>query len=151
MPLPIEFSASPVRIGDRVNGAVVSFVDVTERRLAERRGQIEHAVSVVLAEAATEEEAAARILSGVGQALEWKLGTLWLVDLSANVLRCRATWSSSTAYARFEQMTCKLSFAPGEGLPGRTWQQEQPLWDADISRRSDCPAPVSPPRSASTP
>ena len=48
-------------------------------------------------------------------------------------------WSSSTAYARFEQMTCKLSFAPGEGLPGRTWQQEQPLWDADISRRSELP------------
>ncbi|MGQ0732096.1 MAG: response regulator [Acidobacteriota bacterium] len=138
-PLPIEFSASPVRIGDRVNGAVVSFVDVTERRLAERRGQIENAVSVVLAEAATEEEAATRILSGVGQALEWKLGTLWLVDGAANVLRCRATWSHSDAYAPFEKMTCQLAFAPGEGLPGRTWQQEQPLWDVDISRCPDRP------------
>ena len=137
--LPIEFSASPVRVGDRLSGAVVTFVDITERRLAERRGQIEHAVSVVLAEAATEEEAGTRILSAVGQALGWKLGTLWLVDAAANVLRCKATWRGAAAYAPFEEMTCRLVFAPGAGLPGQTWQQGLPVWDVDISRRPELP------------
>ena len=137
--VPVEFSASPVRTDDHVSGAVVTFVDVTERRLAERRGQIEHAVSVVLAEAATEEEAATRILSSVGQALGWKIGTLWLVDKAAAVLRCRANWRQSNDYARFEEMTCQLTFRNGEGLPGQTWQRQRPQWDVDISRRRELP------------
>ena len=135
----IEYSASPIRLQGQIHGAVVTFVDITERRRAERRGHIEHAVSVVLAEASTEEEAWAQILSAVGRALEWKLGTLWLVDPDAHVLRCRATWRVSDAYETFERVTCGLVFAPGVGLPGQTWADRKPIWNVDISQRPELP------------
>ena len=74
---PVHYSCSPVKSGDDgFGGAVITFVDVTERRRAERRVQVHYAVSVALAEAQTEAGAGEGILRAVGEALDWKLGTL---------------------------------------------------------------------------
>ena len=70
-------------------------IDVTERkRLDEERQRAEanlstqYAVTQVLAEPTTFEEATRRILQAVGEVGAWSVGVLWTVDEAGKHLRC---------------------------------------------------------------
>src|SRR6266446_9604358 len=63
-----------------------SVQDITERKRAEQRLMAQHTVTQVLAEAATLEEATAKILQAVCACLDWDLGVLWSLDREAGVL-----------------------------------------------------------------
>lgn len=92
--------------------------DVSDRRRAEERLEAEHAVTRVLAESVTLEEAAGEILSLVGEHLKYDVGALWRVAPSADVLQCIATWTASSAEARkFVTATRQTQFPRGLGLP----------------------------------
>src|SRR5207248_2204593 len=82
----------PVQIGEQVVAATYIATDITERRQAEQRQQVQHAVTQVLAEAASLDEAIPRILQRVGSELDWPVGILWKVDPAANVLRQAEAW-----------------------------------------------------------
>ena len=76
---------------------LASLEQVEARRArAERRLAAQYAVSCVLAESATLDEAAPGILQAIGEGLEWDLGVLWYVDHDLNVLRCSRTWHAPT-------------------------------------------------------
>jgi PAS domain S-box-containing protein len=96
--------------------------DITERKEAEQRLVVEHAVAQILAEAATVEEAAPKILQTICECLRWDLGTLWRIDDKAGVLRCALLWrKQSVEAAQFEAATQAGTFLPGDALPGRVW------------------------------
>ncbi len=120
---------------------VASLEQVEIRRArAERRLAAQYAVSCVLAESATLDEAAPGILQAIGEGLEWELGVLWYVDHELNVLRCSQTWHAPTVpIGQFESVSRQMSFRPGVGLPGRVLDSGEPAWIADVLRDTNFP------------
>jgi PAS domain S-box-containing protein len=76
----------------RVAGYVAALVNVTDQKRAERRRAARLAVPQALAEAASVDVAAARILQALCGNLGWDVGALWRVDDDQD-LRCVQFWS----------------------------------------------------------
>jgi two-component system, cell cycle sensor histidine kinase and response regulator CckA len=131
--LPVELAVSPAKIGDAyIFSAFVR--DITERRRAERRLASQYAVTRVLAEATTLEEAVPKIIRAIGESLEWDLGVFWRVDKTTGVLRCLDQWRVPSVQADpFIQDTWKRVFKSGEGLPGRIWTSGKSVWVTDVT------------------
>jgi signal transduction histidine kinase/ActR/RegA family two-component response regulator len=129
---PVELSVSPARIGETYMFS--AFVrDITDRRRAERRLASQYAVTRVLAEAVTLDEAVPKIIQAIGESLEWELGNFWRVDRQAGVLRCAGVWNAEAlGPEEFVLGTREQSFKPGVGLPGRIWEMGRPAWIPDV-------------------
>ncbi len=112
---------------------------------AERRLDAEHAVARALAASSTLADAAPTILRNISQSLGWDVGTLWVLDRDAEVLRCVEVWSApAVAIPVFEQASRQMTFAPGVGLPGRVWASDRPVWVPDVTQDASCPrAPIA--------
>jgi PAS domain S-box-containing protein len=109
--------------------------DITERKEAEQRLVVEHAVAQILAEAATVEEAAPKILQTICECLRWDFGTLWRIDDQAGVLRCAQLWrKQSIEAAQFEAATRASTFLPGDALPGRVWASRAAACIPDVTK-----------------
>jgi PAS domain S-box-containing protein len=107
--------------------------DITERKRAEERLRVEHSVGQILADAATIEEVAPRILQAVGECLGWDVGVLWRVDREAAALRCVELWHNATIeVSEFERVSRDFAFPPGLGLPGRVWSSLEPEYISDV-------------------
>ncbi len=130
-----------IRNGDSAPHAVVaSFTDITEQKRGEQRLRVQHAITRVLAEATTLNEAAAVILETICEPLGWTLGILWIVDQPANVLRCMDSWAHPNAEVQsFETASRQRTFARGIGLPGRVWGTGAPAWIVDILHDTNFP------------
>jgi diguanylate cyclase (GGDEF)-like protein/PAS domain S-box-containing protein len=117
----VELTISPVATED---GHVFNqfMHDITDRRRRERYLATEHAVSRVLLESRTLDEARAAVLEAVGSGLGWAIGCWWSADREHGVLRCQEYWSDpSLAAPAFERTTRQLRCDRGLGLPGRVW------------------------------
>ena len=107
--------------------------DITERKLAAQRLLAQHAVTQILAAAATVQEATPRILQAVCESLVWDVGALWRVDRDAGVLRCVEIWRTAAVdVPEFEATTRQRTFSPGIGLPGRVWINREPVYVPDV-------------------
>jgi len=131
--LPVELAVSPAKIGDAyIFSAFIR--DITDRRRAERRLVSQYAVTRVLAEATTLEEAVPKIIQAIGESLEWDLGLFWRVDKAAGVLRCLDQWKAPTVQADpFALDNWQLVFTRGEGFPGSIWASGKSAWVADVT------------------
>jgi PAS domain S-box-containing protein len=117
--------------------------DVTDLKRTERRRNARLAVTQILAEATTVQEAAPGIVRAVCESLEWDAGALWSVDRQANLLRCEETWHQpSVRVEEFERACRQRTFEPGMGLPGRVWASGQPSWLLDVSKDLNFPRAV---------
>ena len=119
--------------------------DITERKRAEERLRVQHAVAQILAEAATIEEATLRILRAMGDCLGWDVGALWRVDREAEALRCVELWhKASIQVPEFERVSREFTFVPGLGLPGRVWSSLEPEYIHDVVPDDNFPrAPIA--------
>jgi PAS domain S-box-containing protein len=109
--------------------------DVTGKRRAERINNARHGLNRVLAESAVSVDAIPRILMTLGTGLEWEASEYWGVDSAAGVLRQMAGWQTpSLARWKFLEASKSLTLTWGEGLPGKVWQTEQPLWVPDVQQ-----------------
>jgi PAS domain S-box-containing protein len=107
--------------------------DITERKRAEERLRVQHTVGQILAEAATIEEVAPRILQALGECLGWDVGAFWRVDREAEALRCVELWhKASIEVSEFERVSRDFALAPGLGLPGRVWSSLEPEYIPDV-------------------
>jgi PAS domain S-box-containing protein len=136
---PVELTVAAARSGSHT--IFSAFLrDVTERKETERRLAAEQAVTRVLAESHTLEEAAPGVLQAIGERLGWKLGIFWSVDEPADRLRMVATWSAADepvpGFAVAEQRT---GFSRGVGLPGRVWDSGKPVWITDVASDPEFP------------
>lgn len=136
---PVEITISPARLGDAyIFSAFVR--DITARKRTERQLASQYAVTRVLAESRTLEEAGPKILQAICESLEWELGVFWRLDRQGSVLRCLEVWQSPGLNAEeFVLATWQLAFALGKGLPGRIWQDGKPTWIMDVAQESNFP------------
>ncbi len=137
-----EYSSYPIIDDDKITGAVVTFVDVTDRKNAEQRLNIQYTVSSILAEASTIEQAMPRILEAIGQGLQWKLGAYWAVHRDRELLRCETNWQAPGILAEEFIRACQqVDVRRGMGLVGNVWEQARPrsienvLDETDFFRR----------------
>jgi PAS domain S-box-containing protein len=117
--------------------------DITDRKRLEQRRSARLALTQILGEAATLQEAAPRILQAVCEGLGWDVGAVWTVDRQAGVLRCVASWHLPSVRGEELAAICpRHTFPPGVGLPGRIWSSGRPAWIADLTK--DAPGPGAP-------
>ncbi len=113
---------------------------MTEQKLAERRRATTYAVTAILAESTSLAEAAPRLLSVIGDNLEWDAGAVWIVDRQGDSLRCVEVWHRPSRPApAFEAATRGRTFPRGTGLPGRVWSTDWPAWVADVTHDDTFP------------
>jgi PAS domain S-box-containing protein len=115
------------------NQGVAFVLDLTERKRGEERLRVQHTAAQILAEAATIEEAAPKILSAMGECLGWDVGVLWRVDREGEALHCVELWhKASMVVPEFEKASRETTFVPGLGLPGRVWSSLEPEYVPDV-------------------
>jgi PAS domain S-box-containing protein len=114
--------------------------DLTERKEGERRLLAEHAVTRVLAESHSLDDAAPRIVEAIGEALGFSVGALWLLDRGRDELRPVASWSAPDfSGAEFLIASRETVFPRGVGLPGRVWETGDAVWISDVADESRFP------------
>jgi len=121
--------------------------DITDRKRLERRRSARLALTQILGEAATLQEAAPRILRAVCEGLGWDVGAFWTLDRQTDVLRCVESWHLPSVRGEELEAICQQPTSPpGVGLPGRIWSSGRPAWIADVTKDATCPrAPVAAP------
>jgi PAS domain S-box-containing protein len=117
-----------------VTGWVSSVSNIAERKRAELRLAAEHAITRILANAISLEEAAPGIVQVLLDALEVDVGTLWVVDEKRNELQPMVTTlrRNLPPVRRFLEESRRLSFTNGATIPGRVWQDRHPIWIPDL-------------------
>src|SRR5207245_8985643 len=122
-------------------GCVVTFVDITERKRADQRQTAQHAVTRVLAESTSLQDATPQILQAICGGVGWEVGAIWNVDPGAKLLRCIEVWHLPGApVAEFVELTRKSVFAPGVGIPGQVWAKGEPVWKEDVQQQQNFPS-----------
>lgn len=109
--------------------------DITSRKQFVQRLSTEHAVTLILSESTTLQEAMGRILQATGEGLEWEFGRFWLVSKNRENIECLETWHHPSMSPDTRVTTSPLLF--GAGLPGKVWAKEEPVWLPDGSHDWD--------------
>ncbi len=129
---PVELTVSPSLIGHTHIFSV--FVrDIIDRRQTEQRLAAQFAVTQVVAEAQSLDEAIPKVLYAIAEHLQWNLSIFWMADGPQRHLRCFDMWVAETGAAEeFVGSTWRQTFAPGVGLPGRVVASGKPAWIRDV-------------------
>lgn len=122
-------------------------MDITKRKAAEEKSRrvrnylcCEHAIGRILAGAASLPDAAPQILETLCKTFDWDVGSLWLVDRQAMLLRCAEFWHApEIGVAQFEEACRHMAFPSGVGLPGRVWSTGKRAWIRDVSLDANFP------------
>lgn len=120
--------------------------DITERQRTQKRIATQHAITRILSDSGTIEEAMPKILPAIGETLVWDLGELWIsevigdreIDRITPQLRCEHTWVSR-AIPESMSITQPLIASPKGGLLGQIWTSRSPEWISDITSESLSP------------
>ena len=110
---------------------------MAEREGAEKRRQMEHAVTRVLAEADTLASAVPRIIQTICEAMGWHCGTRWKWDKDTGLLRCRDCWGIDAPEIQEYLATClahRLKPEGGrKGLVRQAFTSGKPVSITDIT------------------
>ena len=117
-----------------VSKVVLVSRDITERKRAEQRERMEHAVTRVLAESETLTEAFPKIIQIICETLSWDCGGRWSIDEHVKAISCVETWNiPSEPIAEFIASIRNLSLQPThEGLVRQVWASGEPKWISDV-------------------
>jgi len=116
-----------------VTGWVSSASDITQRKRAEVRLAADHAITRILANAQSLEEAAPGMLQVLLDSLEMEFGAFWQLDPRRELLHPTVTLlrNQSAPLKIFLDESRRLSLSHGTSLPGRAWQSRRPVWLSD--------------------
>jgi PAS domain S-box-containing protein len=108
--------------------------DVTDQRQTRRQLDAHHALSRSLTEWQSSEENYVDLVERLGSALDFPMGTLWSWDTARGRITCRVFWTApGVGGGDFEVMTRRTALQPGEGLPGRAWEERVPVSAPDLA------------------
>lgn len=107
--------------------------EISERVWDARLRSARFAVTQHLTQGLDLQAAAAEVLRSLCEHLQWDVGAFWMVGPDAEALTCLTTWhEAGTLGATFIQESCRRTFLPGEGLPGRVWATGEAAWLLDV-------------------
>ena len=134
------YRAAYTTSGGEIAGVIGTIVDITDRKRAEKRQAMEHAVTRVLAEASDLEEAILKVIETICRTLEWHYGARWEWCAEDGCLHRRESWGIDTPEIRDLGITAELGrvgpHPPGEGLMRRAFATGRPVWISDVTRDS---------------
>ncbi|GAA3446886.1 hypothetical protein GCM10018955_63250 [Planomonospora venezuelensis] len=113
-------------------GAVITLDDITDRNRAEALRAAQHAMTEVLADAASSQEAANDVVAAVTNALGWTYGEYWQVDEDRAVMTRIGCWSRPGRDLSAFAAGHPVMLARGQELPGMAWENGEPFWLADL-------------------
>jgi PAS domain S-box-containing protein len=127
--IPIQYYSAPLISDGEIQGAVVSFADITARKEAQRRSATQYAMTSVLSQADSVAEAAPRILAQICEHNGWDAAIFWQVDEQSELLNIVDIWyDPALDLSEWEQSHRAKSLKRGDGLAGRVWASNAPLW-----------------------
>jgi signal transduction histidine kinase/DNA-binding response OmpR family regulator/HPt (histidine-containing phosphotransfer) domain-containing protein len=110
-----------------------------ELREVNRRLATQYEVTQLLTGQVDLAEVAPQVLGLACKVTEWDVGTLWLVDEQANLIRCAAAWHEDPELAFFVEATKPCALKRGAGLTGRCWATGKVAWVRDIMEDDNYP------------
>ena len=106
--------------------------DITARKRDESLLKLEHAVARQLAEASGAAEGLDAVMREICETEGWDCGRYYRWDEAAGVLHFHKSWSvPGERMERFIEKSRELTYAPGAGLIGKTFQLGEPQWALD--------------------
>lgn len=113
--------------------------DTTASKQQELRQTTQHAITRLLLESNSLEEAAPYIMGMICQTLDWKVGVMWKLDERLQELHCAEVWDEKHNCAQFIEHSRRSNFTIGMGLPGRVWKSGRVEWVVDVVRDENFP------------
>lgn|GEM_PF-5375974 len=125
---------TPYRTVDGTSkGAIVTFIDITERKLVERRLATKDAVTRALAESAALEVAAPAILEAICDHWNWQAGILWLANETPPEFRCLQVHCAPKSRAPTLAAWCgTTTLSAGDDLVNAVWKTGEPAWVSNL-------------------
>ncbi|MFK8183583.1 MAG: PAS domain S-box protein [Phormidesmis sp.] len=119
---------------------VVIQTDITAEKKAQANINLLKILTEDMRSAETFETSLNRVLKKVAKVHGWIYGEAWVPTADEQMLTCSPAFYSciedqqtdpeiSLALERFRRVSEAFTFTPGEGLPGRVWESQQPEWD----------------------
>ena len=139
-PLNVSLSGAPIHDdkGDAV-GVLVMIADITARKRFELRQELQTAVTRLLAESRTVEEALVKVIRTMCEKLGWACGARWVLGKHENVLRTAEVWGiDAPAVQEFAAeswgMRNRLEANPANetSVVRRVWRSAAPVWVSNI-------------------
>jgi diguanylate cyclase (GGDEF)-like protein/PAS domain S-box-containing protein len=136
-PLIVSLSGAPI-VNDKGSavGVLVIIADITARKRFELRQELQAAITGLLAESRSVEEALVRVIQAFCERLGWVCGSRRVLDTQINALRCAEAWGNGEpAIMEFVAETRALltpSTSKHSGVTRRVWDSGKPLWIRDI-------------------
>jgi PAS domain S-box-containing protein len=121
------------------DGEIVNFLsvqsDVTERKRAERRMEVQHAAMQILAGCSRLEEAIPHLLATVGLTLDFDVAEFWLWDRAGGMLELAGKpWTSRRVGSIWTDETERGRSSPPSGRAlKRVWASGRPVWEPDLA------------------
>jgi PAS domain S-box-containing protein len=134
-PLDVAISVSPLVNAEKaVEGALIVLADLTERKRAERRLALEHAITRLLADPESTDQSLTSVLSLIGGHLGADCGELWTTDGESANPRITSTWNSSATHAvEFERQSRDWEAGEPADLARQVIRTAKPCWFAKFS------------------
>ncbi|HYC36705.1 MAG TPA: ATP-binding protein [Usitatibacter sp.] len=126
-------------VESRPVGLIGTIIDITDRKRAELREAIEHAVSRHMGSDQPLHEAIRGILEVMCERLDWACGARWSLDERNNRLYRVETWSRpDEAIQAFLDASSQATFVPGRsGLIREVLATGSSVWIADVTQKPD--------------
>ena len=115
-------------------------VDITDRKRAESRLNVQYQITRVLSNSASLADAAPALIETICQCFDWHCGEIWQVSSEAEVLTYLEGWhSTSMQLEPFVSESRQFTFSAGVGLPGRVWKSGTSAWIINLATDDNFP------------
>ncbi|MGB5080931.1 MAG: EAL domain-containing protein [Burkholderiales bacterium] len=120
-----------------IAGLIGTIVDITERKQAEVRLALEHAVTRLLSEADLSSEVMSQVIQIIGEAFGCDCGAYWIANETEQVMVCAETWSAASGeIIEFTAGSSRMRHPMhlSGGLFMRAWSSGEPVWITDVTQ-----------------
>ncbi len=112
----------------------VIFRDISERKRHQQEISLLFTLTSTIAQAHDFQSALMTALRTLGASFGWAYGESWIPSADGNSLEPGPVWQcESPALKEYAEASQEITFAAGEGLPGRVWSSGRPEWVADLA------------------